>query len=200
MCGSETFAMEVSNTSINVASVTETAISQGLVSRRVPESLPRIRRRAGRRDDRAGHRPAAAGPLDHPQPRQDTGHRRERARDECCLAEPRRTRGVLRTTRKRAPGSIADLPSSTPQADEFAKQLKSHGYRFVGPTSVYAFMQNVGVVNDHIHGCFQPRTTPNHKPASVVVGSSSRVSAPKGARPVPSIHRRLRGRQRQVSR
>jgi DNA-3-methyladenine glycosylase I len=33
--------------------------------------------------------------------------------------------------------------------------LKSQGYRFVGPTSVYAFMQNVGVVNDHIHGCFR---------------------------------------------
>lgn len=59
------------------------------------------------------------------------------------------------TTRKRAPRSIADLPTSTPQADEFAKRLKSQGYRFVGPTSVYAFMQNVGVVNDHIHGCFR---------------------------------------------
>ena len=59
------------------------------------------------------------------------------------------------STRKRAPRSIADLPTSTPQAEKFAKQLKSQGYRFVGPTSVYAFMQNVGVVNDHIHGCFR---------------------------------------------
>ncbi len=59
------------------------------------------------------------------------------------------------STRKRAPRSVADLPKSTPQADAFAKQLKSQGYRFVGPTSVYAFMQNVGVVNDHIHGCFR---------------------------------------------
>jgi len=59
------------------------------------------------------------------------------------------------TDRKRAPRSIADLPTSTPQADAFAKQLKSQGYRFVGPTSVYAFMQNVGVVNDHVHGCFR---------------------------------------------
>ena len=58
-------------------------------------------------------------------------------------------------TRKRAPRSIADLPKSTPGAEEFAKQLKSQGYRFVGPTSVYAFMQNVGVVNDHLHGCFR---------------------------------------------
>jgi DNA-3-methyladenine glycosylase I len=59
------------------------------------------------------------------------------------------------TNRKRAPRSLADLPTSTPQAEKFAKQLKSQGYRFVGPTSVYAFMQNVGVVNDHLHGCFR---------------------------------------------
>jgi DNA-3-methyladenine glycosylase I len=58
-------------------------------------------------------------------------------------------------TRKRAPRSLADLPTSTPEAGAFAKQLKSQGYRFVGPTSVYAFMQNVGVVNDHLHGCFR---------------------------------------------
>ena len=55
----------------------------------------------------------------------------------------------------RAPRSLADLPTSTPEAEAFAKQLKSQGYRFVGPTSVYAFMQNVGVVNDHLHGCFR---------------------------------------------
>ena len=59
------------------------------------------------------------------------------------------------STRKRAPRSLAALPTSTPHAEAFAKQLKSQGYRFVGPTSVYAFMQNVGVINDHIHGCFR---------------------------------------------
>jgi DNA-3-methyladenine glycosylase I len=58
-------------------------------------------------------------------------------------------------TRKRAPRSVADLPSSTPQAEALARQLKAQGYRFVGPTSVYAFMQNVGIVNDHVRGCFR---------------------------------------------
>src|SRR6266704_965887 len=58
-------------------------------------------------------------------------------------------------TRKQSPRCVADLPASTLQAEAFAKQLKSQAYRFVGPTSVYAFMQNVGVVNDHIHGCFR---------------------------------------------
>jgi DNA-3-methyladenine glycosylase I len=71
------------------------------------------------------------------------------------LAELAKSYEISRT---RAPRSIADLPASTPGSEAFAKQLKAQGYRFVGPTSVYAFMQNVGVVNDHIHGCF--RATP----------------------------------------
>jgi DNA-3-methyladenine glycosylase I len=58
-------------------------------------------------------------------------------------------------TREDAPRSIADIPSSTPQAEALARQLKAQGYRFVGPTSVYAFMQNVGIVNDHVRGCFR---------------------------------------------
>jgi DNA-3-methyladenine glycosylase I len=62
--------------------------------------------------------------------------------------------------RTRAPQSLADLPTSTPQSEALAKQLKSQGYRFVGPTSVYAFMQNVGVVNDHVHGCFHAADYP----------------------------------------
>jgi DNA-3-methyladenine glycosylase I len=69
-------------------------------------------------------------------------------------------------TRERAPRSAADLPKSTPQAEAFAKQLKPQGYRFVGPTSVYAFMHNVGVINDHVHGCFRatdyPTTARSH--------------------------------------
>jgi DNA-3-methyladenine glycosylase I len=59
------------------------------------------------------------------------------------------------SARKHAPRSRADIPTSTPKAEALAKQLKSQGYRFVGPTSVYAFMQNVGMVNDHVHGCFR---------------------------------------------
>src|SRR5246127_1916677 len=59
------------------------------------------------------------------------------------------------TNRTRAPRSAADVPTTTPEADILSKQLKSQGYRFIGPTSVYAFMQNVGVVNDHVHGCFR---------------------------------------------
>ena len=59
------------------------------------------------------------------------------------------------SARKQAPRSLGEIPKSTPKSDAFAKELKSQGYRFVGPTSVYAFMQNVGVVNDHLRGCFR---------------------------------------------
>jgi len=76
-------------------------------------------------------------------------------------------------TRKRSPRSIAELPASTPEAEAFAKKLKSQGYRFVGPTSVYAFMQNVGVVNDHVHGCFRAADYPVSRPAA-----SGRRSSP----------------------
>jgi DNA-3-methyladenine glycosylase I len=49
----------------------------------------------------------------------------------------------------------ADIPTATLDSEAFAKQLKAQGYRFVGPTSAYAFMQNVGIVNDHVRGCFR---------------------------------------------
>jgi DNA-3-methyladenine glycosylase I len=54
-----------------------------------------------------------------------------------------------------APRSPADIPPYTPQAEALAMQLKAQDYQFVGPTSVYAFMQNVGMVNDHVQGCFR---------------------------------------------
>ena len=70
------------------------------------------------------------------------------------------------STRQRSPRSIAAVPTSTPQAEAFSRQLKAQGYRFIGPASVYAFMQNVGVVNDHIHGCFRASDVSNNKASS----------------------------------
>ena len=43
--------------------------------------------------------------------------------------------------------------SETPTSRAFSKDLKSRGWRFVGPTTVYAFMQAMGLVNDHLEGC-----------------------------------------------
>jgi len=54
-----------------------------------------------------------------------------------------------------APRSSADVPVSTPLADQISKDLKARGFRFVGPTIVYSFMQAVGLVDDHIATCFR---------------------------------------------
>jgi DNA-3-methyladenine glycosylase I len=43
--------------------------------------------------------------------------------------------------------------AQTPESRALAKDLKRRGWRFVGPTTVYAFMQAMGLVNDHLHGC-----------------------------------------------
>jgi DNA-3-methyladenine glycosylase I len=43
--------------------------------------------------------------------------------------------------------------AETPESSALAKELKRRGWRFVGPTTVYAFMQAMGLVNDHLHGC-----------------------------------------------
>jgi len=46
------------------------------------------------------------------------------------------------------------LPSHTPSSTRLSKELKRRGWSFVGPTTMYAFMQSVGVVNDHLDGCW----------------------------------------------
>ena len=54
-----------------------------------------------------------------------------------------------------APESTTDIPAETPLAKEISKDLKRRGFRFVGPTIVYAFMQATGMVNDHVITCFR---------------------------------------------
>lgn len=53
-----------------------------------------------------------------------------------------------------APKSLSDVPAVTPESTALAKALKSHGFRFVGPTTAYAMMQACGLVNDHLSDCF----------------------------------------------
>jgi DNA-3-methyladenine glycosylase I len=50
-------------------------------------------------------------------------------------------------------GQIGQVPAQTPEAQEMAKALKAKGFKFCGPVIVYAFMQAVGMVNDHLTGC-----------------------------------------------
>jgi DNA-3-methyladenine glycosylase I len=54
-----------------------------------------------------------------------------------------------------APRTLADVPATTPASTALAKELKKHGFRFVGPTTAYALMQACGLVDDHLTGCFR---------------------------------------------
>jgi len=53
-----------------------------------------------------------------------------------------------------APQTMSDWQSQTPESKELSKRLKAAGFRFVGPTTVWAAMQACGVVNDHLAGCW----------------------------------------------
>jgi DNA-3-methyladenine glycosylase I len=52
-----------------------------------------------------------------------------------------------------APKTGADVPATTPGSKALAKELKGHGFRHVGPTTVYALMEACGLVDDHLQGC-----------------------------------------------
>ncbi|HEX2232303.1 MAG TPA: DNA-3-methyladenine glycosylase I [Thermoleophilaceae bacterium] len=51
--------------------------------------------------------------------------------------------------------ALGDIPAETAESRAMSKDLKARGFRFVGPTVCYAFMQAVGLVNDHTTGCFR---------------------------------------------
>jgi DNA-3-methyladenine glycosylase I len=57
----------------------------------------------------------------------------------------------------RARKSSKDIPARTPESDTLSKDLQKRGFRFVGSTICYAFMQATGMVNDHLTGCFRYR-------------------------------------------
>ena len=51
--------------------------------------------------------------------------------------------------------SISDVPATTPLSDQLSKDMKRRGFSFVGSTIIYAFMQGIGIVNDHVDGCWR---------------------------------------------
>jgi DNA-3-methyladenine glycosylase I len=97
----------------------------------------------------------------------DTGIVRHRGKIEAAIANARAAREMsrdgeslaglawsYRPTRGPAPRAMSDLPPTTPESLALSKELKRRGFRFVGPTTVYATMQAAGIVNDHIVGCY----------------------------------------------
>jgi DNA-3-methyladenine glycosylase I len=96
----------------------------------------------------------------------DAGIVRNRAKIEATIANARATVDLRdagtpldelvwshRPEPRRAAKRLGDLPAQTPEAVALAKALKRAGFRFVGPTTVYAAMQACGLVNDHIATC-----------------------------------------------
>jgi DNA-3-methyladenine glycosylase I len=96
----------------------------------------------------------------------DAGIVRHRGKIEATIANARGTLALReaetsleevvwahRAKEKRPPKTLRDLPATTPESVALSKELKRNGFRFVGPTTVYAAMEACGVVNDHIATC-----------------------------------------------
>jgi DNA-3-methyladenine glycosylase I len=96
----------------------------------------------------------------------DAGIVRHRGKIEAAIANARATVALRETEAplerlfwshaggpRAAPGTPADWPASTPASTALATRLRAEGFRFVGPTTVYAAMQACGVVNDHLVAC-----------------------------------------------
>ena len=97
----------------------------------------------------------------------DAGIVRHRGKIEAAIANARGTLALReagtpldelvwahRPKRQRALESLSDLPDTTPESVALSKELKRAGFKFVGPTTVYAAMQACGIVNDHIQSCY----------------------------------------------
>jgi DNA-3-methyladenine glycosylase I len=79
------------------------------------------------------------------------------------------------------PTSLREVPSRTPLSDALSKDLKQRGFRFVGSTIVYAFLEAVGVVDDHVATCFKAR--PSRSARSARPGRRARPArSPRPAR------------------
>ncbi|MCW3013538.1 MAG: DNA-3-methyladenine glycosylase [Solirubrobacterales bacterium] len=97
---------------------------------------------------------------------QDAGIVRNRAKIEATIANARATLALRdgprdlaqlvwahRPAGHPAPATLHDLPAHVPESAALAKALKREGFRFLGPTTLYAGMQACGLVNDHVEGC-----------------------------------------------
>jgi DNA-3-methyladenine glycosylase I len=134
-----------------------------------------LHKREGYRRAFAGFDPEAVarfGPADTERLLQDSGIVRNRLKVESAISNATRVLEV-----QEAEGSLAaylwgfvdgkpivgkfrelgDLPAETAESQAMSKDLKRRGFRFVGPTSCYAFMQSAGMVNDHVTSCFRYR-------------------------------------------
>jgi DNA-3-methyladenine glycosylase I len=78
----------------------------------------------------------------------------QNARAVLALPEGTTLPDIVQSYRPASPRTTGEIPSSTPESTALAKDLKARGFRFVGPTTAYAMMQAIGLVNDHMVGCW----------------------------------------------
>ncbi|MCK9494711.1 MAG: DNA-3-methyladenine glycosylase I [Dehalococcoidia bacterium] len=115
-------------------------------------------------------RVAAMGEDDVERLLQDTGIIRNRAKVESAIGNARIARDVIAewgsldayvwrfvdgTPLRNAWRDASEVPASTEVAEAMSKQMRKDGFRFVGPTILYAYMQSMGMVNDHTVDCFR---------------------------------------------
>jgi DNA-3-methyladenine glycosylase I len=128
-----------------------------------------LRKRPAFREAFAGFEPDAVARFDGADVERlmgDAGIVRNRAKIEATIANARATVDLRdggtplseliwahRPEPRPAPNRLADMPAQVPEAAALAKALKRAGFRFVGPTTVYAAMQACGLVNDHVATC-----------------------------------------------
>ncbi len=106
---------------------------------------------------------AAFGPADRTRLLDDAGIVRNRAKIDAAMANARAaleleeplTDLVWRFAPRAAPApaTTGDIPAQTPESKALSRELKAHGFVFVGPVTAYALMQAVGLVNDHLADC-----------------------------------------------
>ena len=94
---------------------------------------------------------------------QDAGIVRHRGKIEAVINNARRAQEMVAQEGSlaaffwrhmpQAPSTGAEVPAQTAESQALSKELKKRGWKFVGPTTVYAFMQAMGMVNDHAPGC-----------------------------------------------
>ena len=130
-----------------------------------------LRKREGFRQAFAGFEPervAGFGARDVERLVSDAAIVRHRGKIEAAIANARATLAVQERFgslgalvwsfepprhRRPAPTRLGELPAVTPESTALARALRVHGFRFVGPTTAYAAMQSLGIVNDHLRGC-----------------------------------------------
>lgn len=110
---------------------------------------------------------AAMGEPDVERLLQDAGIIRHRGKIEATIGNARATLALDESlselmwgfapdaTGRVRPRSWSDVPAVTAESTAMSKALRARGYRFVGPTTMYALMQSTGMVDDHIEGCFR---------------------------------------------